>query len=70
MKRAPKDGKTFCANGKRFINMDEVHKYAAERNMFVSHHETVGAFTICDLTAYESENRLSDAEVVDLFIGN
>lgn len=65
--RTPKDGKTFCANGKRFSNMDEVHRYAAERDMFVSNVQTVGVFTMCDVTAYEKEQTLTQAEIVDLY---
>lgn len=65
--RTPKDKKTFCANGKRFLNFDEVHTYAAERNMFVSNTQTVGVFTMCDLTAYEKETVLTQAEIVDIY---
>lgn len=68
--QTPKDGKTFCANGKRFLTMQEVHTYAADRDMFVSGHQTVGVFTMCDLTSYETGTKLSQSEIVDLFIGN
>lgn len=70
MKKQPKDNKTFCANGKRFLTMQEVHNYAADRDMFVSNHQTVGVFTMCDLTSYETERVLSQGEIVDLFIGS
>lgn len=67
--KQPKDQKTFCANGKRFLTMQEVHEYAADRDMFVSGHQQVGLFMMCDLTSYEKEVKLSDAEIVDLYIG-
>ena len=65
--RQPKDGKTFCANGQRFTTIDEVHTYAAARNLFVSNMETVGVFTMCDLSSYEDGPTLSQAEIVDLY---
>jgi len=67
--KQPKDNKTFCANGQRFLTMQEVHTYAAERNMFVSNQEKVGVFTMCDLSKYETEPALSNSELVDLYIG-
>lgn len=65
--RQPKDGKTFCANGKRFTSMNEVHTYAAARDMFVSNSEKVGLFTMCDLSKYEEGTKLSQAEIIDFY---
>jgi len=65
--RKPKDGKTFCANGNRFATMEDVHKYAADRDMFVSNVETVGLFTMCDLTSYEKGEKLTEAQIVDIY---
>lgn len=54
---APKDGKTFCADGRRFSSLTEVKIYAQMQEMYISHTATDGVFTYCDLALLNCEAR-------------
>ena len=54
--KAPKDGKTFCLNGRRFASLQEAKDYAnVHLDAWISNTTTDGIFTYIDVVRYERQ---------------
>jgi hypothetical protein len=56
--KTPKDGKTFCLNGRRFSTLQEAKDYAnIHLDSWVSGTTTDGIFTYIDVVCYERQDQ-------------
>ena len=56
--KTPKDGKTFCLNGRRFVSLQDAKEYAnIHLNAWISGTTTDGIFTYIDVVSYERQDQ-------------